>query len=129
MRAATEQLVATRTGALPRLRPARPGAAKRRCRPLPHTLPPLLALQVRAPMPPTYVFVIDVSFAAAACGMLGAVCATIRECLDALPGDERTQVAFITYDRRARRLAALPARHTHRHACQGWKTRAPPAPP
>ncbi|KAI7835269.1 hypothetical protein COHA_010829, partial [Chlorella ohadii] len=47
---------------------------------------------VRAPMPPTYVFVIDVSFAAAASGMLGAVCATIKESLDLLPGDERTQV-------------------------------------
>lgn len=53
---------------------------------------------VRAPMPPTYVFVIDVSFAAAASGMLGAVCATIKESLDLLPGDERTQVAFITFD-------------------------------
>jgi hypothetical protein len=50
-------------------------------------------------MPPTYVFLIDVSFAAAACGMLGAACATIKEALDCLPGDERTQVAFITYDR------------------------------
>lgn len=59
----------------------------------------LTALQVRAPMPPTYVFVIDVSFAAASCGMLGAVCATIKDTLDRLPGDERTQVAFITFDR------------------------------
>ncbi|EFN54134.1 hypothetical protein CHLNCDRAFT_135519 [Chlorella variabilis] len=53
---------------------------------------------VRAPMPPTYVFVIDVSFAAAACGMLGAACSTIKASLDSLPGDERTQVAFITFD-------------------------------
>ena len=57
------------------------------------------AAQVRAPMPPTYVFVIDVSFAAAACGMLGAACSTIKASLDSLPGDERTQVAFITFDK------------------------------
>ena len=50
-------------------------------------------------MPPTYVFVIDVSFAAASSGMLAVACATIKECLDSLPGDERTQVAFITYDK------------------------------
>lgn len=53
---------------------------------------------VRAPMPPTYVFVIDVSTAAAACGMLTTVCETIAACLDRLPGDDRTQVAFITFD-------------------------------
>jgi hypothetical protein len=56
-------------------------------------------LQVRAPMPPTYVFVIDVSFAAASSGMLAAACATIKDTLDSLPGDERTLVAFITFDK------------------------------
>jgi protein transport protein SEC24 len=53
---------------------------------------------VRAPMPPTYVFVIDVSFAAVASGLVGAACAAIRAALDALPGEGRTQVAFLTYD-------------------------------
>lgn len=53
---------------------------------------------VRAPMPPTYVFVIDVSSAAAASGMLRVACAAIKASLDSLPGDERTLVAFITYD-------------------------------
>lgn len=67
------------------------------------------APQVRAPMPPTYVFVIDVSFAAAACGMLGVVCAGIKASLDSLPGDERTQVAFITFDRWGRLAAAARA--------------------
>lgn len=56
-------------------------------------------LQVRAPMPPTYVFVIDVSNAAAASGMLRAACGAIKASLDSLPGDERTQVAFITFDK------------------------------
>ena len=50
-------------------------------------------------MPPTYVFVIDVSHAAAASGMLAAACATIKGTLDSLPGDERTLVAFITFDK------------------------------
>jgi len=56
-------------------------------------------VQVRAPMPPTYVFVIDVSFAAASSGMLRAACSSIKASLDSLPGDERTQVAFITFDK------------------------------
>lgn len=50
-------------------------------------------------MPPTYVFVIDVSSAAAASGMLRVACAAIKASLDSLPGDERTLVAFITYDK------------------------------
>ena len=60
---------------------------------------PLPRLQVRAPMPPTYVFVIDVSLAAAASGMLRTACAAIKASLDSLPGEERAQVAFITFDK------------------------------
>lgn len=54
---------------------------------------------VRAPMPPTYVFLIDVSFAAAASGMLGVACRAIKESLDFIPGGERTKVAVMTYDK------------------------------
>ena len=50
-------------------------------------------------MPPTYVFLLDVSQPAVVSGAVAVACATIRECLDALPGDDRTQVAFITFDR------------------------------
>ncbi len=50
-------------------------------------------------MPPCYFFVIDVSFAAVSSGMLGVVAATIKNCLDALPGNERTQIGFLTFDR------------------------------
>eukprot|EP00878_Enallax_costatus_P011952 GHUV01012479.1.p1 GENE.GHUV01012479.1~~GHUV01012479.1.p1 ORF type:complete len:992 (+),score=282.52 GHUV01012479.1:492-3467(+) len=53
---------------------------------------------VRPPMPPVYFFAIDVSAAAYACGMVSVVCETIKACLDKLPGDERTQVGFLTYD-------------------------------
>lgn len=54
---------------------------------------------VRAPMPPCYFFVIDVSFQAVSSGMLGIVAETIKQCLDQLPGNERTQIGFITFDR------------------------------
>ena len=70
--------------------------------PLTHTARPRAPApspQVRAPMPPTYVFLIDVSQPAVVSGAVAVVCATIRECLDSLPGDDRTQVAFITFDR------------------------------
>jgi len=53
---------------------------------------------VRAPMPPTFIFVIDVSYAAVASGMVSTVVQTIREALDHLPGGERTQVGFVTFD-------------------------------
>lgn len=49
-------------------------------------------------MPPVYLFVIGVSAAAYACGMVSVVASTIKSCLDQLPGDERTMVGFITYD-------------------------------
>jgi hypothetical protein len=45
-----------------------------------------------------YFFVIDVSAAAYACGMVSVVSSTIKACLDQLPGDERTMVGFITFD-------------------------------
>jgi len=53
---------------------------------------------VRAPMPPVFFFVIDVSYLAVQSGMLASVCQTIKESLDSLPGGERTQVGFLTFD-------------------------------
>ncbi len=53
---------------------------------------------MRAPMPPVYFFAIDVSAEAVASGVLPLVCDTIKACLDSLPGDERTQIGFVTYD-------------------------------
>ncbi|CAN6921979.1 unnamed protein product [Brassica oleracea] len=53
---------------------------------------------VRPPMPPTYFFLIDVSFSATKSGMLEVAAQTIKSCLDNLPGYPRTQIGFITYD-------------------------------
>jgi protein transport protein SEC24 len=47
---------------------------------------------------PAYLFVIDVSAAAVAAGMLECVAAAIRANLDKLPGETRTQVGFVTYN-------------------------------
>ena len=47
-----------------------------------HTV--VVPVQVRAPMPPSYMFVIDVSVAAVACGMLTAVVDGIKSALDDL---------------------------------------------
>lgn len=53
---------------------------------------------VRPPMPPVFFFVIDVSFTAIQSGMLTEVCQTIKSKLDHLPGGERTQIGFLTFD-------------------------------
>jgi protein transport protein SEC24 len=53
---------------------------------------------VRAPQPPTYVFVIDASVQASASGMLQVAARAIKASLDGLPGGDRTQVAFLTFD-------------------------------
>lgn len=53
---------------------------------------------VRPPQAPVFVFVIDVSHAAVASGMLQVTVEAIKSSLDNLPGSPRTQVAFITFD-------------------------------
>lgn len=53
---------------------------------------------VRPPMPPTYFFLLDVSYAAISSGLLAAACSSLRQCLDHLPGDERTLFGLITFD-------------------------------
>ncbi len=49
-------------------------------------------------MPPRYVFVIDVSYVAVTSGALPVICQAIKDSLDKLPGGERTQVGFLTFD-------------------------------
>lgn len=46
-----------------------------------------------------YIFCLDVSRPAVECGYIKAFCDCLLDELDKLPGDARTQVAFITYDR------------------------------
>ena len=54
---------------------------------------------LRPPQPAVYLFLLDVSRQALETGYLRTVCDTLCEELDKLPGDGRTQVGFITYDR------------------------------
>lgn len=53
---------------------------------------------VRPPQPPVYYFVIDVSEASVASGMIQSAVNAIKESLDQLPGTPRTQIGFITFD-------------------------------
>jgi len=53
---------------------------------------------VRPPQPPVYVFVIDVSYPAVTSGVVHTVCAAIKQALPSLPGGERTQIGFVTYN-------------------------------
>eukprot|EP00347_Sterkiella_histriomuscorum_P022014 403331985 len=54
----------------------------------------------RPPMPPTYVFVLDVSKPAIDTGYLALAASTIKSVIESklLPGGERTKIGFITYD-------------------------------
>ncbi len=54
---------------------------------------------VRPPMPPTYVFLFDVSHPAVASGAFETAVDTVRSLVQELPGKNRTQIAVLTYDR------------------------------
>ncbi|CAH0727959.1 unnamed protein product, partial [Brenthis ino] len=53
---------------------------------------------LRPPQPAVYLFLLDVSQIARESGYLQVVCDTLKENLDKLPGDARTQIGFICYD-------------------------------
>ena len=55
----------------------------------------------RPPMPPTFVFLLDVSQQAVESGYLHQACSTIKGVFEegTLPGGERTRVAFLAYDK------------------------------
>ncbi|KAJ2598075.1 COPII subunit [Coemansia sp. RSA 1721] len=58
-----------------------------------------LEYMVRPPMPPVYVFIIDVSYASVQLGAPGVIGQTILSALDRIPNaDNRTKVAFIGVD-------------------------------
>ncbi|XP_047985973.1 protein transport protein Sec24A [Leguminivora glycinivorella] len=53
---------------------------------------------LRPPQPAVYLFLFDVSQIAMDSGYLHVVCETLKNNLDQLPGDARTQVGFVCYD-------------------------------
>ncbi|GBP19739.1 Protein transport protein Sec24A [Eumeta japonica] len=53
---------------------------------------------LRPPQPAVYLFLLDVSQIARESGYLEIFCETLKENLNQLPGDARTQVGFICYD-------------------------------
>jgi protein transport protein SEC24 len=53
---------------------------------------------VRPPQPPSYFFVIDVSYNAITSGMFRTVVETIKATLSDFPGHPRTRIGVITYD-------------------------------
>ncbi|KAI3644225.1 hypothetical protein MP228_010389 [Amoeboaphelidium protococcarum] len=54
---------------------------------------------VRPPQPPVYIFVIDVSYSAVACGMLPVVTRCLRNNLDSIPNEDgRSKVGFMAVD-------------------------------
>ncbi|CAD7697205.1 unnamed protein product [Ostreobium quekettii] len=54
---------------------------------------------VRGPMPAVYFFLIDVSTPAVHSGLLETLASTLDSVLDSLPGDSRTRIGFMTFDR------------------------------
>eukprot|EP00891_Asterochloris_glomerata_P005862 jgi/Astpho2/5862/Aster-02364 len=53
---------------------------------------------VRPPMPPTYLFLIDVSYPAVSSGLTSAACAAILRVLDDIQGGKRAHVGIATFD-------------------------------
>ncbi|ELU09049.1 hypothetical protein CAPTEDRAFT_176588 [Capitella teleta] len=54
---------------------------------------------LRPPQPAVYLYVLDVSFNAVNTGYLQVFCQTLLEELERIPGDGRTQIGFLTFDR------------------------------
>ncbi|XP_055346258.1 protein transport protein Sec24A-like [Paramacrobiotus metropolitanus] len=53
---------------------------------------------LRPPQPAIYVFLLDISFNAIESRYLESFCERLSTCLERLPGDARTQIAFIAFD-------------------------------
>ncbi|XP_050390937.1 protein transport protein Sec24A isoform X2 [Patella vulgata] len=54
---------------------------------------------LRPPQPAVYLYLLDVSFNAIETGYLNLFCQTLLEEIDKIPGDSRTQIGFLAYDR------------------------------
>lgn len=53
---------------------------------------------VRPPMAPAFVFCVETTHLAVSTGATAAVCSSLARTLAAIPGDDRTRVALITFD-------------------------------
>lgn len=53
---------------------------------------------LRPPQPAVYLFLFDVSYTAMECGYLQLVTEVLLDKLEQLPGDQRTQIGFLTYN-------------------------------
>ncbi|XP_031730054.1 protein transport protein Sec24A-like isoform X3 [Anarrhichthys ocellatus] len=53
---------------------------------------------LRPPQPAVYLFILDVSHNAVETGYLSVFCRSLLDNIDALPGDSRTKVGFVTFD-------------------------------
>ena len=53
---------------------------------------PIKCIQVRPPQPPVYFFVIDVSDVSIASGMISSMVAAIKDSIDELAANTRTQI-------------------------------------
>ena len=53
---------------------------------------PIICIQVRPPQPPVYFFVIDVSDVSIASGMISSMVAAIKDSIDELAANTRTQI-------------------------------------
>ena len=64
---------------------------------------------VRPPQPPVYVFLVDVTYAAVASGMVSTMASTILASLDAIPNkDNRTKIALIGFDSQLHFFRLMP---------------------
>ena len=75
-----------------------PAGVQRKAEVRPCALPRAKAYMVRPPMPPSYLFLIDVSAAACASGAAAAACQAVKRTLADVPGPERALVGVATFD-------------------------------
>ncbi|WPT14116.1 Protein transport protein Sec24-like CEF [Picochlorum sp. SENEW3] len=54
--------------------------------------------QIREPMLPTYVFLIDCTLDSVATGVTGTVCSALSSLIDSVAGKERARIAIVTFD-------------------------------
>ena len=69
--------------------------------------------QVRNPIPPTYLFMIEVTAGAIVSGATACACASIGQLVEELPGGDRTRVGIVTFDSRVHFYSFQNPRNTN----------------